>query len=90
MKTYKQIRGQEFPSMDIYSRRGTKVVFCFPQNGYDFDKDIANKCLFVGHIYTVDWIDVHSCSSSVHLVEVPGVSFNTVLFGDLESVMENA
>jgi hypothetical protein len=86
MNTNKQVRGQEFPSMNIYSNRGTKVVFCFPKNGYPSDQDQANKYLIVGQIYTVDWIDVNSCSSSVHLVEVSGVSFNSVLFGSLDFV----
>jgi hypothetical protein len=65
--------------MDIYSKPGTKIVF-INKNGYDHERESANKILKVGQIYTVESIDVRSFVSYVKLEEVPGKGFNTVMF----------
>jgi len=69
--------------MDIYSKHGTKVIFDSPTNGYPHQQENAKKHLIVGKVYTVDFTEVHSSSTDVYLVGVPG-SFNSVLFGALD------
>ena len=67
------------PTMDIYSEVGTRIVYT-GTNGYDGDREQANRCLSIGGTYTVKKIDVEAWSSSVELLEVPGKYFNTVMF----------
>lgn len=68
--------------MNIYSKHGDKVRLD-GLYGLNFDKNWANKHLTIGDIYTVDHTEVHSFSTKVFLVEVPGISFNSVLFSDV-------
>ena len=74
--------------MNIYSKHGDKVVFNHPENGLQCDKDRAKKHLTVGGIYTIDSTDVHSFSTNIFLVEVPEISFNSVLFSDTSRKMK--
>src|SRR6185312_10610801 len=69
--------------MDIYAQPGTKVIFDNPKNGYAYDQADCRKHLTVGQIYTVERTDVHSAYTDVWLQEVPGVSFNSVMFSDM-------
>ncbi len=71
-------------TMDIYSKPGSKVVFEYPENGYEYDKEQALKLLRVGGIYTVERTCVYPSSTEVYFEEVKGASFNTVLFKSLE------
>lgn len=72
----------ELPRMDIYSKHGTKVIFDNPTAGYPYDQEKAAKHLVVGKVYTIDFTEVHSCSTDVYLVGFD-CPFNSVLFGQL-------
>lgn len=73
--------------MDIYSTKGTKVIFN-NINGHDYDLEHARKYLKEGEKYTVDFIDVGAWSTSVYLEEFPGISFNSVMFDDETYIYE--
>ena len=66
--------------MDIYSPHGTKVIFAFPDNGYEPDIKRAKEYLAVGFEYTVDSTIVHGSYTDVILKEFPNVKFNSVQF----------
>jgi len=70
--------------MNIYAKHGAKVVFAYPDNGYDHDIETAKKHLVVGKTYTIDHTDVYDWHTDVWLIEVPGVRFNSVHFQDEE------
>ena len=69
-------------SMDIYSSIGTKVTF-LNRNGTDFDRVEAEKILKIGEVYTIANIDVRDYISYVTLEEVPGKTFNSVMFDNV-------
>jgi len=48
--------------------------------GYASQREELARYLTVGQIYTVQQTRIFSSSSTVEVVEVPGVSFNTVFF----------
>lgn len=73
--------------MDIYAKRGTKVIYDMPNAGYPSQQDYAKQHLIVGRVCTVDFTEVHSSSTDVYLIGVPG-SFNSVLFGSLTAEVE--
>lgn len=80
-------------SMDLTTTPGAMVVYCYPENGYEFDQLLAKKHLYLGYAYTVSEMDVGDSSSRVRLMEKPGMWFNTVLFDnvderDTETVVE--
>lgn len=77
------MKHESLPRMDIYSPKGTKVIFDMPDAGYPYHQEIAKKHLVVGKVYTVDYTEVHSCSTDVYLVGLPDVAFNSVLFGQI-------
>ena len=66
--------------MNIYAETGDKVVFSNPNAGYNGDQEMCKKYLEVGKVYTVEFTEVYSCSTDVCLEEVPGISFNSVMF----------
>lgn len=68
--------------MNIYARKGDKIVFKHPGSGYDYDQETARKYLTVGSVYIVERTVTHSWSTEVFLQEVPNISFNSVLFED--------
>ena len=70
--------------MNIYAKRGTKVVFAYPTAGYDPDQEQAKTYLEVGKTYTVERTEVHSWITYVYLMEVPGQRFNSVMFDEKE------
>lgn len=65
--------------MGIHAAPGTSVIYT-GFNGYDSDREYAEKFLKVGHRYTVSHIEIGGWSSDVELEEVPGKKFNTVHF----------
>jgi hypothetical protein len=69
--------------MDVHAEPGTKVVFAFPQNGYPAEKAITAQFLSVGSVYTIARTDVHDSSTTVYLVEFPGMPFNNCSFAGL-------
>ena len=68
--------------MDIYAKAGTRVMF-LGRNGYAIDQELAQKHgLVSGNLYTVELTEVSSWHTDVFLTEVPGVGFNSAMFGD--------
>ena len=82
LKKIKKKNGGE--TMNIYAKRGDKVRFSFPNNGYSMDIEIAKERLKLGEIYTVDYTCVGQSNTSVKLLEVPDRLFNSVQFEDEE------
>ncbi len=70
--------GQE--TMDIYSQKGAKVRFAFPDNGWRGDQEDAAKYLELGKVYTVEYTSVGGSRTDVQLQEVPEKMFNSVHF----------
>lgn len=68
--------------MNIYAEHGDKVIFAFPNNGYQSDADQCAKYLKLDETYTVDHTMAHRSSTDVFLIEVPGQRFNSVMFAD--------
>jgi len=66
--------------MDLETPGGSKIRFSFPDAGYPYDQNTAKKFLKVNKIYTVDYVISGDWESTVYLVEVPSMPFNTVLF----------
>lgn len=69
-------------------RRHDKIVYSKTENGYDHDKEKCKKLLVEGQVYTVRRVEVHSSSSTLELVEVPGERFNTVMFSEYHPELE--
>lgn len=65
--------------IDIYAEEGTKVKYT-GKNGYDSDKEHANKYLKVGEIYTIDYMIVNGWNTEIYLKEMPNEVFNSVHF----------
>lgn len=65
---------------------GRKVIF-LNRNGWDSQKEHANRFFKKGDILTVKEIHVGRSSSTVEFVEFPGEEFNTVMFADVESAL---
>jgi hypothetical protein len=68
--------------MNIYAKNGDKVIFCYPDNGYEHDQEYCKKHLTLNGVYTVELTEVGQSYSSVILQEIPNKSFNTVMFRD--------
>jgi len=66
------------------SPAGRKVVF-LNDNGYDIQREHANRYFSEGNILTVKEIYVGRSSSEVEFEEWPNKMFNTVMFADVES-----
>lgn len=75
--------------MNIYANTGDQVRF-INKNGLQSDLEKAQEYLQPGEIYTVDRVYIGNWSSKVYLMEVPGVSFNTVCFEDVGTIAEEA
>lgn len=68
------------------ARLGSKLKFLYPGNGYHADQALAATCLRVDHIYTLSAICIHPFHTEIYLIEIPGVSFNSVLFEDYNEI----
>jgi len=66
--------------MDVESPPGTRIVFRRPDAGYPGDQARVAKHLTLGATYTIDRMLVESWHTTVFLVEVPHVGFNSVHF----------
>lgn len=66
---------------------GRKVKY-LNDNGYDIEREVANKHFTEGQILTVKEIYVGRSSSEVEFVELEGKRFNTVMFEDINSYLE--
>lgn len=65
------------------SPEGRKVVY-LNKNGYDMERDRANKHFKEGQILTIKEIYVGRSSSEVEFIELPDNRFNTVMFDDVK------
>lgn len=68
--------------MNIYAKRGHKVIFLFPTNGYSYDQEQCKKFLHVGNTYTIENTKVDHFRTTIELQEVEGQKFNSVMFTD--------
>lgn len=75
--------------MNIYAPPGSKIKYSEFNNGYRYDKNIAEKHLIRGEIYTVLRTDVSNYHTSVYLVEVPNIGFNSVMFSDVNEDIQS-
>jgi hypothetical protein len=67
--------------MNIYAKKGDKVRF-LNENGREAERAYAAEILKEGKAYTIDHTDVYGWHTDVYLQEVPGKSFNSVMFED--------
>tara|TARA_R110002074_G_scaffold28069_1_gene80997 strand:+ start:168 stop:431 length:264 start_codon:yes stop_codon:yes gene_type:complete len=74
--------------MEIYALKGHQIICDDLDVGYDYQKEIANKYLELGKIYTVEKTQVESSSTKVILQEIPGIEFNSTCFEDVEEQSE--
>ena len=65
------------------SPKGRKVIF-LNDNGYDIQREIANRYFSKNTILTIKEIYVGRGSSEVEFEEFPNKKFNTVMFADVE------
>lgn len=72
--------------MNIYAEENDKVIFAHPTNGWDGDKETANKHLEVDKVYTIEYTEVGGCHTDVYLKEIPDVAFNSVMFEDYAEI----
>jgi len=72
--------------MRLNAPQGQKVRY-LNKNGYDVQREFANKYLNEGAIYTVKEVCVYGSSSDVVLEEVPNESFNTVMFEEIGDIL---
>lgn len=75
----KNIGTDEEKSLNINAKPGTKVIY-LGKNGYDSEREFANKFLKKEKEYTVSRIDIGNWSSLIYLDEIPGKGFNSVMF----------
>jgi hypothetical protein len=68
--------------MEIYARRGHKVIYNNPNAGYAYEQVRARDRLCPGGAYTVERTHVGEYRTDVYLAEVPGIAFNSTLFSD--------
>lgn len=66
--------------MNIYSTKGSKIIFKHENYGYSSHQETAKKHLKLGEIYTVNRTDIGGSHTDVYLDEVPNVAFNSVMF----------
>ena len=69
--------------MDINSPKGTKVIYAFPDAGYEYQIKIAQKHLILNNVYTVEYTHIYSWRTDVYLKEVPNIAFNSCLFKEI-------
>jgi hypothetical protein len=79
---------------DMYGQFGERYLSTEPplgrkvrylnKNGWDYDKEYANKFFKEGQVLTVKEIYVSRSSSEVEFIEYPDHRFNTVMFEDME------
>jgi len=65
------------------SPKGRKVIF-LNDNGYDIQREIANRYFSKDTILTIKEIYIGRSSSEVEFEEFPNKKFNTVMFADVE------
>lgn len=68
--------------MNIYAKKGTKVIFNHPNAGYTYQQARAREKLSVGETYIVESTDVGNWRTLVALQEIPDEWFNSVFFDE--------
>lgn len=66
--------------ISLDERRGCKVQFGKNNNGSRTDREHAIKHLDPNKIYTIESTEIYSFNSYLTLQEVPGKSFNLIMF----------
>lgn len=69
----------------IHCESGDKVVFVYPGNGREHEREEAGRLLTEGAVYEVEEIHVGGCFSKIKLTEFPGIQFNSVFFKRVSS-----
>lgn len=67
-------------SMSTSTKPGNKVIFSFPDAGYDSDIELAKEYLVLGERYTIKSIRVDKFYTDIILKEVPDIIFNSIQF----------
>ena len=62
---------------------GDKIIFAYPDWGYDSDQKQAKKYLQLNKKYTLKEIEIRQSHSTVKLVEIPHEWFNSIHFVNL-------
>ena len=70
--------------MNIYALKGHKVRLVYTEMAYHYQTEDIKKHLKLGEIYTIEETEVYGEFTNVYLQEVPGVSFNSTAFEDVE------
>lgn len=81
MKSYKP--PEKDPTMSIEAKKGDKIIFAYPDAGYEPDQLNAKKYLKINQVYTVFKTKISHWHTKVWLKEVPDIPFNSVLFKDV-------
>lgn len=68
--------------MNIYSKPGNKIRYAYPKHGMKHDQEQCAALLEKDKVYTVKSCRVYEAHTSVVLEEVPGQTFNSVMFAD--------
>lgn len=66
------------------------VMFCHTESGYAEEQRRSREYLKPGYVYRVSNIEVHSSSSTLELMDFPGVRFSTVMFCDWPPAAEHS
>jgi hypothetical protein len=69
--------------MNIYAIKGHKVKCVTVDSAYVNERELNKQYLVPGQEYTVDKTIVGSWFTEVFLGEIPGISFNSVIFDDV-------
>jgi hypothetical protein len=85
-KEFLQFLAKGGNSMSVWTPPGHKIKCEYLKSGMKEDKDHANQYLILGEIYTVKKVEVSNSISEVWLKEIPGTSFNTVHFSNVDKV----
>lgn len=74
--------------LDIHNNTKRKVRCVSNYDGGWWACRLNASLLEVGKVYNLTYIDVHNWYSEVYLKEIPGKTFNSVLFEEVEEVIE--
>lgn len=75
---YDEMR-ESFPVKGDYLRYTGK-------NGYDSDREYANKFMTVGQIFRLEVCEIGSSASTFTFKELPNKNFNTVMFEKINGI----
>lgn len=60
---------QNDDTMDISTPIGSKVIFAFPNNGTEYEQELAAEYLKLNTEYTLEKIDIGSWKTDIYLKE---------------------